>query len=172
MKHVFPVLLTASGCILSLFNKHLLLLSIEDSFHFNLITVNALFGGFLYTNYSLLLGLMDNTIIEKIKNTSIIEKRNRHISSGIIYATVSVLAGLYVVLFSTGETLFSKALFLFALNAELVFMTFVIGLFVLSLHEMNLLVMATNKSNNKKSKEEIVALKNQIKFSAKSQRNE
>lgn len=63
----------------------------NPSFHFDLITVNALFGGFLYTNYSLLIGILDNSIIEKVKNTDIIGKRNSHILKGIVYATVSVI---------------------------------------------------------------------------------
>ncbi|MFR1479561.1 MAG: hypothetical protein ACLSB9_29660 [Hydrogeniiclostridium mannosilyticum] len=64
----------------------MLIVADDPSFHFNLITVNALFGGFLYTNYSLLLGLLDNSIVEKVKNTKIISKRNSHILKGIIYA--------------------------------------------------------------------------------------
>lgn len=64
---------------------------LEPSFHFSLITVTAIFGGFLYTNYSLLIGLLDNKIITQLTGTTIIEKRNRHILNGIIYATVSVI---------------------------------------------------------------------------------
>ena len=41
-------------------NKAAVVVPDDESFHFNLITVNALFGGFLYTNYSLLIGILDN----------------------------------------------------------------------------------------------------------------
>jgi len=91
----------------------LLIVADDPSFHFNLITVNALFGGFLYTNYSLLLGLLDNSIVEKVKNTKIISKRNSHILKGIIYATVSVMAGLYLVLVPTNGSKFLHAILLF-----------------------------------------------------------
>ena len=98
----------------------MLIVADDPSFHFNLITVNALFGGFLYTNYSLLLGLLDNSIVEKVKNTKIISKRNSHILKGIIYATVSVMAGLYLVLVPTNGSKFLHAIYCFMQNAEII----------------------------------------------------
>ena len=63
--NVLPLIFSAAGCIYILCGGAPLLIVADDpSFHFNLITVNALFGGFLYTNYSLLLGLLDNSIVE------------------------------------------------------------------------------------------------------------
>ena len=75
-------------------NKAAVVVPDDESFHFNLITVNALFGGFLYTNYSLLIGILDNPQVKKAQNTEIISKRNSHILHGIVYATVSVVSGL------------------------------------------------------------------------------
>ena len=144
-------------------DRALLLIPDDTSFHFNLITVNALFGGFLYTNYSLLIGLLDNSIIEKVRNTNIIEKRNTHILKGIVFATGSVVAGLFMVLTPIGLSGMLKILRCFMLNVEIVFMAFLIIYFLLSLYEMNILIKNTNNPKGKKSEEEIIALKEKIK---------
>ena len=123
--NVLPLIFSAAGCIYILCGGEPLLIVADDpSFHFNLITVNALFGGFLYTNYSLLLGLLDNSVVEKVKNTKIISKRNSHILKGIICATVSVIAGLYLVLVPTNGSKLLHAIYCFMQNAEISFMAF------------------------------------------------
>lgn len=161
--NVLPLIISVAGCIYILYGGEPLLIVSEDpSFHFNLITVNALFGGFLYTNYSLLLGLLDNSIVEKVKNTKIISKRNTHILKGIIYATVSVIAGLYLVLVPTGDSKFLRAIYCFMQNAEISFMAFLILYFLLSLKEMSVLVGAIHNNKGTKTDKEIEILKEKI----------
>lgn len=140
--------------------KPWIVIPFDSSFHFDLITVNALFGGFLYTNYSLLLGLLDNSIVEKVKNTQIIAKRNSHILKGITYATCSVVAGLCLILFRPSTTCLFRFLYCFAQNAEIVFMAFLIFYFSLSLKEMSKLVCAIHNQNSARSAEEISELRN------------
>lgn len=90
--NVAPLICSIIGCIYILLGgSPWIIVPSDSSFHFNLITVNALFGGFLYTNYSLLIGLLDNRIVEKVRHTDIISNRNSHILKGIIYATSSVV---------------------------------------------------------------------------------
>ena len=131
----------------------------EGSFHFNLITVNALFGGFLYTNYSLLIGILDNPLVKKAENTEIINKRNSHILHGIVYATVSVVAGLCLVLLPQTTVWLIWSVKCFLLNIEIVFMAFLILYFLLSLVEMNSLVNGVSKTPKKKSDKEISEVK-------------
>jgi hypothetical protein len=134
----------------------------DGSFHFNLITVNALFGGFLYTNYSLLIGVLDNPQIQKAGNTKIISKRNRHILHGIIYATVSVIAGLCYVLLPQTTTWLMWAIKCLLINTEIVFMAFLIVYFLLSLAEMNSLVNGVSGTSTKKSEEDVSELQEWI----------
>ena len=129
------------------------------SFHFNLITVNALFGGFLYTNYSLLIGLLDNKIIEQVQNTSIIAKRNSHILKGIIYATISVISGLCLVLIPQS---FLPWLTSLLINVEITFMGFLIIYFILSLKEMSKLVKLLHNSNDKDKDNKIASVKSKF----------
>lgn len=135
----------------------------DSSFHFNLITVNALFGGFLYTNYSLLVGLLDNSIVEKVKHTKIINKRNSHILKGIIYATISVVAGLYLVLVPSNTSRYLTIIYCFMQNVEIVFMAFLIFYFLLSLKEMCVLVNAIHNSKGARTNTDIKELKDKIK---------
>jgi len=154
-----PFILSLIGFVHSFFiGTPLIFVPADSSFHFNLITVNALFGGFLYTNYSLLIGLLDNKIIEQVKNTSIIRKRNSHILKGIIYATISVISGLYLVLVPQAVFPWITSLLI---NVEITFMVFLIAYFILSLKEMYNLVNLIHKSNNSHIDEEIAAVKKQ-----------
>lgn len=152
--NVLPLICSVFGCIYILLGgKPWLIVADDPSFHFNLITVNALFGGFLYTNYSLLLGLLDNAIVEKLKNTKIISKRNSHIHKGIIYATSSVIAGLCLVLIPASDSKLFRVIYCFLQNAEVVFMAFLIIYFLLSLKEMSELVSAIHNDDTKTDKD-------------------
>ncbi len=159
---VLPLILSITGAMIATFKNSLIVITMETSFHFNLITVNALFGGFLYTNYSLLIGLIDNPTIQKVQSTNIIQKRNSHILKGIIYAIISIIAGLYVIVSNPGCLFIQKLLYSFALNAEVVFMVFLIIYFGLSLYEMNQLVKSVFSTTAKRSDEEMNALKEKI----------
>ncbi len=143
--------------------KAIVTIPVDGSFHFNLITVNALFGGFLYTNYSLLIGVLDNPQIQKAGNTEIINKRNRHILHGIIYATVSVVAGLGFVLLTQSTVWVIRAIKCLLVNSEIVFMAFLIVYFLLSLAEMNSLVNGVTGTPKKKSRKEISEIQDMIK---------
>jgi len=161
---VLPLLLSVIGCIYVLCGgKQLVKIPSDTNFHFSLITVNALFGGFLYTNYSLLIGLLDNDIVEKIKSTNIIHKRNIHILKGIIYSTFSVVSGLCFVLIPPSDSKIQSIMSCFMGNVEITFMAFVILYFTLSLREMKILIDSVHYSKNAKSEEEIQSLKAKIK---------
>lgn len=169
--NLLPLFLSILGCVAFLKDgKSWFELSMDKSFHFNLITVNALFGGFLYTNYSLLIGLLDNSLVEKIKNTDIVQKRNRHILKGILYATVSVVAGLYLVLIVPAESGIKHTAYVFMQNAEIFFMAFLIFYFLLSLYEMSVLIKNAHNSRGSKTDKELKELKTEIKNNSTKQK--
>ncbi|WP_312061115.1 hypothetical protein [Anaerotignum sp.] len=162
---LLPIICSVLGTVMHTnFNITGFKIPIEQSFHFNILTVNALFGGFLYTNYSLLIGLSDNSIINKIKNTDILEKRNAHILKGILYSVISIISALFIVL--KCNSLNSEAVESFhinlILNFEIVFLCFTILYFTISLIEMHKLVSEINKSISKKSDDEIEKIKDKI----------
>lgn len=155
-----PILIASvSTIIVEWLGVALVEIPIDSAFHFGLMTVNALFGGFLYSNYGLLVGLSDNKLIQKVKCTSIMEKRNTHVLCGIVYATVSVLCGLAIALL--GNSLHSFIV-CFAINGEIVFMIAAIAFYLLSLSEMNRLLKALNKDDRKISEQGMDVLKEQV----------
>ena len=118
---ISPALISFISCILVyFFNIILIVIPNDHAFHFNLITVNALFGGFLYTNYSLLFGVLDHQIIKKVAGTNIIKKRNSHILRGIVCATFSVISGLFIVLAPQNRTGIISFLYCLMINIEIV----------------------------------------------------
>ena len=106
--------------------------------------------------------MLDNSVVEKVKNTKIISKRNSHILKGIICATVSVIAGLYLVLVPTNGSKLLHAIYCFMQNAEISFMAFLIFYFLLSLKEMSVLVGAIHNDKGAKTDKEIKELKEKI----------
>ncbi len=170
MKHLrklcyfLPIICSFIGWIVTIVSKELWFdLPCDTSFHFNLITVNALFGGFLYTNYSLLIGILDHPIIKKVEKTDIIKKRNSHILKGIVCAVVSAVSGILIVLFPQKCTTLQFATISFLENAEIVFMAFLILYFLLSLYEMQKIIKVIHPSSNTKEIKEIERLKERIK---------
>lgn len=108
-----------------------------------------------------------NAIVEKVKHTKIISKRNSHILKGIICATASVIAGLYLVLVPSSTSRLLAIIYSFMQNAEIAFMAFLIFYFLLSLKEMCVLVNSIHNSKGAKTEADIKELKNKIKSNRK-----
>ena len=76
MLSIFPVLYSIlSTFVVQFFGVVVISIPGDVSFHFSLMTVNALFGGFLYSNYGMLVGLLDNDTIQKVKGTDIMTRQ-------------------------------------------------------------------------------------------------
>lgn len=134
----------------------------DANFHFSMMTVNALFGGFLYSNYGMLVGLLDNETIQKVKGTSIMTRRNTQVLCGIVYATLSVVCGLFIALVGIKDGVIWKWTYYWAVNSEVVFMIASMIFYLLSLKEMNQLVKALYKSGGHLSKSEVAAIKSKV----------
>lgn len=170
-KMVFaPITISAICFLIIVFADISLSYAEQSSFHFSMITINSIFAGFLYTNYSLLLGLLGNEKINKLLGTSIIKKRNDRIFIGIICSVVSIIAGLILAIataYNTGQTsqvqitgnLAFSAIFI----VETVFMAFGIIYFTLSIKEMHVLVSAASKPTKKVDQDIIQKVRTAIK---------
>lgn len=159
----FPILwaLTSTVAVLK-FNFVLVSIPTDSNFHFSMMTVNALFGGFLYSNYGMLVGLLDNDTIQKIKGTDIMTRRNTQVLCGIVYATLSVVCGLYIALVGMKNGGIWKWISYCAINSEVIFMLASMIFYLLSLKEMNQLVKALYKAGDNMSKSEVAAIKSKV----------
>lgn len=163
MLSIFPVLYSIlSTFVVQFFGVVVISIPGDVSFHFSLMTVNALFGGFLYSNYGMLVGLLDNDTIQKVKGTDIMTRRNSRVVCGIMYATLSVACGLYITLVGIREGTFWGWIYCWVLNGEIVFMIAAMAFYLLSLKEMNRLVKALYKTGNHLSRSEISDMKKKV----------
>lgn len=160
---IVPVLLAILGTILvKLFGVSFISIPAESDFHFGLMTVNALFGGFLYSNYGMLVGLLDNETIQKVKGTSIMDRRNRLVLAGIVYATLSVICGLYITLIGIKAGWVYEWVFCLMINCEIIFMIAAMVFYLLSLVTMNQLVKALYNTKERLGKRRIKQIKEDI----------
>lgn len=160
---VFPILL-ALVCSVAVAWFHYSIIKITDdsSFHFGIMTVNALFGGFLYSNYGLIVGLLDNEVIKQVNRTDIMQKRNIHVLWGIAYATLSVLCGLYIVLVGCPQNQPYNFTYILILNGEIIFMISAIFLYLTSLIEMNQIITSLHNPPSNNSRKKIREIRSQI----------
>lgn len=159
----FPVLFSIlCTTAVEVFDVVLVSLPMDAAFHFSLMTVNALFGGFLYSNYGMLVGLLDNETIQKVTGTAIMIKRNLQVLCGIVYATLSVVCGLYITLIGKREGTIVEYLFCWMINGEIVFMIAAMTFYLLSLKEMNRLMKALYKTGEHLSRSEVKEMKRKV----------
>lgn len=159
----FPVLFSILCTIaVEVFDIVLVSLPLDSAFHFSLMTVNALVGGFLYSNYGMLVGLLDNETMQKVRGTAIMTKRNSQVLCGIVYATLSVVCGLYITLIGKRESTIEEYLFCWMINGEIVFMIAAMTFYLLSLKEMNRLAKALYKTGEHLSKSEVKETKRKV----------
>lgn len=134
-------------------------------FQFNIITVSAIFAGFLYTNYSILIGISDTQIVKKISSTDLIEKRNNHILMGILNNFCSITLGLVLIIIYSyyGGLEYSACRFLQI--AEIIYMLSSILFFGLSLREMNNIIKSVFNANKVFEDDDIKKIENILKSS-------
>lgn len=72
---------------------------IEEN-HFNLITVNSVFIGFLFTSLSILLGFLNEKIVQFFEKAGALQDVYRSIENGISYSLFSILLSFINLMFS------------------------------------------------------------------------
>ncbi len=160
---IFPMLFSILCTIAAkAFGIVLVSIPMDSAFHFSLMTVNALFGGFLYSNYGMLVGLLDNDTIQKVKGTDIMTRRNAQVLRGIVYAALSVVCGLYITLIGTQTASIWAWIYCWMINGEVVFMIAAMAFYLLSLKEMNQLVKALYKTGKHLSRSEVTEMKKKV----------
>lgn len=74
-------------------------LKIISENQFNIITVNTVFAGFLFTSLGIIAGFSNNTSIRKFERIKTMDNIYNNISKGIIFSVLSITIGLIIVLF-------------------------------------------------------------------------
>lgn len=70
----------------------------ETEYHSNILTINSILSGFSLTNLGILISISSDQLIEKLKGTDILNKRNILISQSICFGAISIMSSLMFVL--------------------------------------------------------------------------
>lgn len=70
----------------------------ESDYHSNILTINSILSGFSLTNLGILISISGDQLVEKLKGTDILVKRNILISHSICFGAISIMASLLFVL--------------------------------------------------------------------------
>lgn len=68
--------------------------------HFNLITVNSVFIGFLFTSLSILLGFLNEKIVQFFEKAGALKNVYRSIENGILFSLFSIIISFINLMFS------------------------------------------------------------------------
>lgn len=100
-KIILLVLVSLAICLVGEFCEvYLFYVDISDKieYHFNIITINSILSGFSLTNLGILISISSDQLIEKLKGTDILIKRNILISYSIVFGAISIFISLLFVL--------------------------------------------------------------------------
>lgn len=70
----------------------------NSGLHFNLLTVASILAGFMFTGLGLLISVSDQDIIKKLRSTSIMDKKNGRIITGLWFNIMSIFLALIFIL--------------------------------------------------------------------------
>ena len=100
VKVVIIMLIALIICLAgNLSGKYIFSVEINDpvEYHFKILTINSILSGFSLTNLGILISISGDQLVEKLKGTDILLKRNILISYSIIYGAISIFMSLLFV---------------------------------------------------------------------------
>lgn len=146
--------------LIYLTNKGITDVSIIRNNHFNFITVNSIFGGFLFTSLGIIMSLYTNELLVKLERTSIMNDIYIDIYAGIIFSVVSIAISITSLLINVTkiQNIIVKNFLLFTMpTLELYFLIISLAQFVLSVNDIKFIIRTVrlNIKKNFLSKESI-----------------
>lgn len=119
-------------------------LSFVANSHFNIITINTVIIGFLFTSLSILLGQLDKKIVSYLEEFQYMEKVFGYIKQGMLLACITISVCFFNWIFIKNIDILSiYKNYFFALEIVLVIVVFT--RFILALFNVNIIVDAVRK---------------------------
>ncbi|HID0814614.1 TPA: hypothetical protein ACXNW8_000196 [Clostridium botulinum] len=133
--------------------KNIININILENNHFNLITVNSIFAGFLFSALALIVGLFDDKVLVRLERADFLENIYTKIINGIINSVISIVLSLYNIFIGPRfinitsvrysflreiSSTFTKGLELFFLIATIVF-------FILGVKDIQFIIRSVRK---------------------------
>ena len=136
------------------------------NYHMQVLTISSVFCGFSLTNLTLLLEVHSESIVEKLRGTNILQKRNKSISYSIMYGAISAFLSVFWVLrvntdfiklhLGIGVLKFLKGMFFYL---EIISLLLCILCFLISSKRMIDLVFLINEPKTKMTEDDIKKFK-------------
>jgi|GEM_PF-4107796 len=129
-------------------------INIVSANHFNLITINTVFAGFLFTSLALVVSLANDKSIVRLERGDIMNSIYKNISLGIVYSVISIGISFFNMLINPpllnkyGETyLFVNEMLLYFMpGLELYFLFLTMFAFIMAVRDIKfVIVVVRNK---------------------------
>lgn len=134
---VICVFLALIMCSLGIWKEYIdlsLFLDEDKSVHFDLLTVNSIIAGFMFSGLSLILGMSTSKTVEELERAKHMDKIYTNIIVGITFNVISIIISLLVLL-----QIFPKIV-VFLVSAEIIFLVIGILCFGLSVLDLRFLI--------------------------------
>ncbi|EKS4344867.1 hypothetical protein QB607_002863 [Clostridium botulinum] len=145
---VYAVTITFLISILSIF----LNVSIIKEHHFDLITVNSIFSGFLFTSLTILLGFNDEEIIELLEKGDYLDSIYKNITQGLTFSIISIIISILNLAIFESYNHFLKVL-KYLYSAEMFFLIVTVVKFIFAIIDLSFLINSIRDYRKKKIKE-------------------
>lgn len=127
-------------------------LSIIAKSHFNIITINTVIIGFLFTSLSILLGFLNKDLIDYLEDIEYMEKVFSKISFGMFLACINIALCMFNLIFLSSTPQFPCwKNYLYSLEVMLVIVVF--ANFILALFNVNIVVREIRKARKKERRD-------------------
>lgn len=120
--------------------------------HFDLITVNSIFSGFLFTSLSILLGFNNEGIIEFLEEGDYLNSIYGNITKGLVFSIVSIVISILNLTIFESYSYFVNAL-KYLYSAEMIFLIITIVKFIHAIIDLSFLISNIRTYKKKKIKE-------------------
>lgn len=120
--------------------------SVDNSIHFDLITVNSIFSGFLFSSLSLIVGLNGTKSINKFEKAGFMENIYFNIIFGITTSILSIAFSLFMLF---GYKLIDKIYFLYKFlipTCELLFLLLTIIIFIKAVFDVTFIIKSVRRN--------------------------
>lgn len=147
-----------------------------NEYHGTILTVNSILSGFSLTNLGVLINISSDQLIEKIKGTDILTKRNTVILHSVIFGVISIFSSLlFIVKFHRIDNeIFlqcAKVLKIYIYDMEIISLIISIAYFLLSVKKMTELISYVYVPKKIYTKEKIDKISKQMDKSVKNDKD-
>lgn len=151
-KKIFKIFLQVIGFLIYfiIINKGLLKIEFLQNNHFNLITVNSIFAGFLFSSLALIVGLSNDKVLKVLERGEYLEAIYNNIIFGIVNSLLSIFLSLFnmfvspqvLELLESNDAFVYKLFDLYLPSLELFFLISTIVFFILSVKAIQFIIKA------------------------------